>query len=80
MLNRYEIGATAVSIQNFSYFIMVGTLGMVSGMLMNVFEPVRRGANLVYQNESYMLVYGLFLIFSIIQVYFGFKIVDKNKS
>lgn len=80
MLNRYEVGATAVSIQNFSYFIMVGTLGMVSGMLMNVFEPVRRGANLVYQNESYMLVYGLFLIFSIIQVYFGFKIVDKNRS
>ena len=78
-INRHEVSATAVSIQNFSFFMMVGLLGMITGMLMNVFEPIKRGENLVYQNESYLLVFGLFFILSLIQVYFGFKIVDKKK-
>ena len=79
-INRHEVSATAVSIQNFSFFMMVGLLGMITGVLMNVFEPIKRGENLIYQNESYMLVFGLFLVLSLIQVYFGFKIVDKKKA
>lgn len=78
-INRYEVCSTAVSIQNFSFFMMVGLLGMISGILMNVFEPIKRNGNLVYQNESYLLVFGLFFILSLAQVYFGFKIVDKEK-
>lgn len=79
-INRHEVSATAVSVQNFSFFMMVGLLGMVSGMLMNVFEPVKQGNNLIYQNGSYLLVFGLFLILSIMQIYFGFKIIDKEKT
>lgn len=79
-INRYEVGATAVSIQNFSFFMAVGLLGMISGILMNVFEPIKRGVNLVYQNESYLLVFGLFAILSVFQAFVGFKIKDKNKA
>ncbi|MBR3604918.1 MAG: MFS transporter [Candidatus Gastranaerophilales bacterium] len=79
MINRHEVSATAVSVQNFSFFMMVGLLGMATGMLMNVFEPIKQGNILVYQNNSYILVFGLFFILSLIQVYFGFKIVDKTK-
>ena len=79
MINRIEVSATAVSIQNFSFFMMVGLLGMITGMLMNSFEPIKQGNVLVYQNNSYLLVFGLFFILSLIQVYFGFKIVDKIK-
>lgn len=79
-INRYEVCSTAVSIQNFSFFMMVGLLGMISGMLMNVFEPIQKNGNLVYQNESYALVFGLFFILSLFQVYFGFKIKDKIKD
>ncbi len=77
-LNRYEISATAVSIQNFGFFMMVGILGMLSGMLMNVFEPQNINGVLIYSNKSYLLVYGLFLILSIIQVYCAFKIKDEK--
>lgn len=80
MINRHEVSATAVSIQNFSFFMMVGLLGMTTGMLMNVFEPIKQGGVLVYQNGSYILVFGLFFVLSLIQVYFGFKIVDKTKN
>ena len=59
--------------------MMVGILGMVSGMLMNVFEPIQKNGDLIYQNNSYLLVFGLFVILSILQVYFSFKIVDKEK-
>jgi len=79
MINRHEVSATAVSVQNFSFFMMVGILGMVTGMLMNVFEPVKSGNNLIYQSSSYLLVFGLFFVLSLVQVYFGFKIIDKNK-
>ena len=78
-INRHEVSATAVSIQNFSFFMMVGLLGMITGMLMNAFEPIKENGILVYQNNSYLLVFGLFFVLSIVQVYFGFKIVDKTK-
>ncbi|MBR5303587.1 MAG: MFS transporter [Candidatus Gastranaerophilales bacterium] len=79
MINRHEVSATAVSIQNFSFFMMVGLLGMITGMLMNIFEPIKQDNVLIYQNNSYLLVFGLFFVLSLIQVYFGFKIVDKAK-
>ncbi len=77
LLNRYEVSATAVSIQNFGYFMMVGILGMVSGMLMNVFEPKNVDGVLIYSNNSYLLVFSLFLILSILEVICAFKIKDK---
>ncbi len=75
-INRYEITATAISIQNFCFFMMVGLLGMISGMLMNVFEPINRNGNLIYSNNSYILVFSLFLIISTIQVICAYKIKD----
>ncbi len=74
--NRYEVSATAVSIQNCAFFMMVGILGMVSGILMNLFEPIAHNNVLVYSNNSYLLVFGLFLILSIIQVVASLKIKD----
>ena len=51
----------------------------VSFLKENNIEPIKQGSVLVYQNGSYILVFGLFFVLSLIQVYFGFKIVDKNK-
>lgn len=76
IINRFEVSATAVSIQNFGFFMMVGILGMVSGMLMNVFEPINKNGVLIYTNESYMLVFGLFFILSIAEIIYAFKIRD----
>ncbi len=77
-LNRYELKASSVAIQNFSYFMMVGLLGMISGILMGFYEPKKIGADLIYSNKSYLLVFGLFLILSIIEVIYAFKIRDRN--
>ena len=74
--NRYEISATAVSVQNFSFFMMLGILGMISGMLMNLFEPVSQNGVLIYSNNSYLLVFGLFLILSIFEVICALRIKD----
>jgi len=75
-INRYEVSATAVSIQNCSFFMMVGILGMISGMLMNVFKPIIQNNILIYSNYSYLLVFGLFFILSIIEIICAFKIKD----
>ena len=77
-LNRYEISATAVSVQNFCFFMMVGILGMVTGLLMNVYEPADINGILVYPNQSYILVYLLFSVLSIIELIFAFKIKDEK--
>jgi len=78
MYNRYEVSATAVSIQNFGFFMMVGFLGMLVGMLMNRFEPLSENGILVYSRYSYLLVFALFLILTLVEVYCAFKIKDKN--
>ena len=78
LINRYEISSTAVSIQNFSFFMMVGFLGMISGILMNTFEPNKVNDILVYSNKSYLMVFGLFFILSIFELFCAFRIKDEN--
>ena len=79
LINRYEVSATAVSIQNFGFFMMVGLLGMAAGMLMNVFEPIKHNNVMVYSNESYLLVFGLFFILSILEVICAFRTKDNYR-
>lgn len=75
-LNRYEVSATAVAVQNFGFFMMVGILGMISGMLMNVFEPIKSQNVLIYTNNSYLLVFGLFFLLSLVELYCALRIKD----
>ena len=77
LINKYEVTATAVAMQNFSFFMMVGVLGMASGMLMNVFAPVEAQGTLIYPNQSYLLVFGLFFIISVIELIYAFKLKDE---
>ncbi len=76
LLNRYEISATAVAIQSFNFFMIVGILGAVSGMLMHLFEPTNKNGVLIYPNESYLCVFVLFFVLSLISLVFSFKIKD----
>lgn len=76
LYNRYEISATSVAIQNFSFFMMVGILGMISGLIMNLFKPILINNALIYPKEAYIAVFGLFLILSIFEIICAFKIKD----
>lgn len=76
-LNRYEISATAVSIQNFCFFTMVGILGTLTGVLMNLYEPENVNGTLIYSHQSYFMVFLLFLIISVVEVISAFKIKDE---
>ena len=75
--NRKMISGTAVSILNFSYFMMVGILGTVTGYILHVFEPTRVGKTLVYSNNSYLLLFGVFLALSVYEIYRAMKLSDK---
>ena len=75
--NRKMISGTAVSILNFSFFLMVGLLGSATGYILNVFEPTRIGSVLVYSNKSYLLLFGVFLALSIYEMYRAAKLSDK---
>lgn len=75
--NPKMISGTAVSILNFSYFMMVGLLGTATGYILNFFEPTRIGKTLVYSNNSYLLLFGVFLLLSIYEIYRAAKLSDK---
>ena len=77
LTNRKMISGTAVSIMNFCFFMMVGILGTLTGFLLNVFEPVKRGNITTYTNESYLLVFGMFLLVSIFEMYKAMKLSNK---
>ena len=76
-MSRYEISATAVAIQNFGFFMMVGILGMITGMIMNLFEPVERFGNLIYPKSAYLSVFGLFLVIAVVEVICAFRTKDN---
>ena len=75
--NRKNISGTAVSILNFSYFMAVGILSSITGYALNVFEPSRVGKTLVYNNNSYLLLFSIFLLLSIYEIYRAAKLSDK---
>ena len=75
--NPKMISGTAVSILNFSYFMMVGILGTATGYILNVFEPTRVGSVLVYSNNSYLLLFGVFLLLSVYEMFRAAKLSNK---
>ena len=75
--NRKMISGTAVSLLNFSYFMMVGLLGTATGYILHIFEPTRVGNTLVYSNNSYLLLFGVFLALSVYEIYRATKLSDK---
>lgn len=77
LTNRKMISGTAVSIMNFCFFMMVGILGTAAGFLLNVFAPQKIGNVLVYSNKSYLLVFGLFFIISVFEMYKAMKLSNK---
>ncbi len=77
LTNNKMVSGTAVSIMNFCFFMMVGILGTASGFLLNIFEPQKLGNVLVYSNKSYLLVFGLFFVISVFEMYKAMKLSNK---
>lgn len=77
MTNNKMISGTAVSIMNFSFFMMVGFLGTAMGFLLNIFEPQKIGNVLVYSNKSYLAVFGLFFVLSVFELFKAMKLSNK---
>ena len=77
LTNRKMVSGTAVSIMNFCFFTLVGVLGTVMGFLLNIFEPIKRGNVTVYTNHSYLLVFGLFFLLSVFEMYKAMKLSNK---
>ena len=77
LTNRKMVSGTAVSIMNFGFFMMVGILGTAAGFLLNIFAPQKLGNVLVYSNKSYLLVFGLFFIISVFEMYKAMKLSNK---
>ncbi len=77
LTNRKMISGTAVSIMNFCFFTMVGILGTLTGFLLNIFTPIAKENVTVYTNNSYLLVFGLFFILSVFEMYKAMKLSEK---
>jgi uncharacterized membrane protein YedE/YeeE len=77
MTNTKMTSGTAVSILNFGFFMVVGLLGTITGYVLNLFEPTRVGNTLVYSNNSYLLLFGIFLILSVYEVCKAMKLSNK---
>ena len=77
MTNTRITSGTAVSILNFGFFMVVGFLGSITGYVLNIFEPTRIGSTLVYNNNSYLVLFSIFFILSIYEIYKAMMLSDK---
>lgn len=77
LTNRKMISGTAVSIMTFCFFMMVGLLGTVMGFLLDAFPSANKDGIIIYSNESYLLVFGLFFVLSIFEMYKAMKLSNK---
>ena len=75
--NKYEIRGTALSVMNSLFFIMVGFLGTLVGIILNLFPAIaNKTGYLVYSNKSYFVVFLTFFVFSLIEMYNVLKLKD----
>ena len=77
LTNRKMVSSTAVSIMNFCFFTMVGLLGTAMGFLLNIFPNKESNNVVVYSNQSYLAVFGMFLILSVFELYKAKKLSNK---
>ena len=72
--NDGEFSGVAVSLLNFGCYIMVAILGNAAGLLMDMYRPERRGEVLVYSAESYLAVFGVMLMLSLVVAWTSFRL------
>lgn len=75
--NRKMISVTAVSIMNFSFFMMVAILGTLTGFILHLFDPMRVNGILIYSNNSYLVLFLTFWILSLFEIYKAMKLSNK---
>ncbi len=75
--NSEDVGVTAVSIMNFCFFMMVGILGTLTGFLLKLHTPERINGVLVYGREAYLLLFGVFLLLSVFEMYKAAKLSNR---
>ena len=79
--NPYEITGTTVSVMTCFFYVAVGVLGNIVGVLMNVFPPVMNSSKvLVYGQKSYILVFALLFFMSAVELYNAFRLKDSIKK
>lgn len=79
--NDKNVSGTAVSIMTSMFSLSVALLGSITGILMNIFAPeMLENGILRYGNNSYLLIFGLFVILSIISLLNVLKLSDSPKT
>ena len=77
LTNRKPVSSTAVSIMNFCFFMMVGIIGTLTGFVLKLHKPIITDGVLMYSNTVYLTIFGIFLLFSIFEVYKAMKLSNK---
>ena len=76
--NVPEAMGAIVSLCNGLVYLMVAVLGNAVGILLDLFEPVRKGTALIYTNNSYIAVFLLFLLLSCCTLYNACRLRDTR--
>ena len=76
--NIYEVRSTAMSVMNSCFFVTVGIFSSLVGILLDLFTPVVNSyGNYIYSQQSYILVFSVFLFFAFIEMFFVFRLKDN---
>ena len=76
--NKPEIRSCAMSVMNSIFFFAIGTLGAVSGFILDLFKTTTNTqGHTVYGSNSYLALFSLFAFLTIFEVYFAFKLKEK---
>ena len=78
--NDKNVSGTAVSIMTSLFSFCVALLGSITGILMNVYPPKNIDGVLVYSNQSYLLIFLLFVILAVISLLNVLKLKDSPKT
>lgn len=68
----------AVCLLNFSFYFFVAIFGNGVGVLLNCFPPEIHGAYQIYTQASWLVAFGMFLLFSITAMVFSLRVLENR--
>ena len=79
-INGQKDSSVAVCIMTSGFYFTVAILGNITGHILNLFEPVIVNGVKVYSNHSYILIFAIMIILSLISLICAFRLRESAKT
>ena len=79
-INGMQNSGIATCIMTSGFYFVVAILGNITGHVLGMFEPIKLNGAEVYSNHTYLILFTIMLLISLVSVVCAFKMQESKKT